>query len=539
MSAYRLDDLPVGAFAAAEGRTLLLALTALLLSSLAFAPPAAAQLLGGATAGITLETDANVAVPELARMLPNAGVKRVTKYLGGFRWRTTQTVSLFAVTARGLSTRTWDTDRRDWTDWLHLGNPSGVPLQRVPNSGDSPGIDFGLPMLSGWDAARPDWLAYQAQALPSSGFLPDFDAASFELDAPSGTIAYAPEVPNVTTATGPTVPSGWGYFNPQAGFESRAPSNGSPQRHVFGTGMPRNIVTSGRFRGQPELPLVELRQFLGGAFALWYDHGRPGDAIGVTVGAGSTTSVLHDYLNVDDPLDHLEQHYVFVATDPLEDGNSGVNGPEVAYLRGDGSTFAWHSLGAPGGNLSGAPVAIPYYTKAPIAGGKGRIVVFAVSRKKGGFTLSTRWHDGNGWSSGWTDWGAPSELAGGKFLMTSAVVWYDGSSSQLANLRISAFGHSEASAQRPGGLVEFHWNGTGWSFQPMRFAPDGDSLRSDHAVVVDEGSRDRVIALARTDGGRILEDVQQFENGRRVFFGWNDLSTEPLVARGGGWLGGP
>lgn len=536
MNTIRLGDGSVATRAAGRCRSVLLGL-----SFFAFAHSAAAQLtIGGFGAfPIPLETDANVAVSELSRMLPNAGVKQETKYLGDLRWKTTRTVSLFAVTAQGLSTRTWDTDARDWTDWHHLGNPSGVPLQRVSNSGDSPGIDFGLPLLSGWDPAFPDWLAYQAQALPSAGFLPDFETALFELDAPAGTIAHAADSANVTTATGPTVPTGWSYFNPQAGLASRVIATGKAQRHVFGTGMPRNVVTSGRFRAQPELPLIELRQELRGAPPLWIDHGRPGDAIGVTVGPGSTTSVIHDYLNVEDPLDHEEQHYVFVATDPLEEGDSGVNGPEVAYLRGDGKQFGWHSLGAPGGNLSGAPVATTYYTDIPIVGGKGRVVVFAVHRRNGDWTLSTQWHDGNGWASGWTDWGGPSELGGEKFRMTSAVVWHNGSSRQMANLRISAFGYSEPTDSQPGGLVEFHWNGSGWSFRPMRFSPDGHSLRTDHAVVVDEGTRDRVIAFARTYEGRILEDVQQFENGWRTFFGWNDLSTEPIVLRRTGWLGGP
>ncbi|HPG26868.1 MAG: hypothetical protein H6748_03620 [Spirochaetaceae bacterium] len=497
---------------------------------------ASAQLSGGVSLGTTfpsipLETDANVAVPELWRMLPNGEVLTERLYEGNLRWRTRRTVSLFAVTKQGLSTRFWDTDSRKWSDWDHLGNPTGAPLQRVSNSGDTPGFDFGLPLLRGWGVGQPDWIAYQGVAKPSAGALPDFETAVMQVDAPSGVLAYAGERAGVTTAVGPTVPSGWSYFNPQAGFDSIDPVgvNGY-RRHVFGTGMPRNVVSSGRFRAQPSLPLVEMRQKGANGTPVWIDHGKPGNAIGVTAGPGSTTSVFHDYLDAEDPDARVEQHYVFVATDPVEYGTTGLNGSEVAYLHGDGTSFAWSSLGSPGGNLVGAPVALTYYTKAPIAGGLGRVIVVAVTRRDGRFELVMRYHDGNGWTSGWSRWGAPAELRGEAFRMTSSVVWYDGPSNDLANLRISFFGYSEQSSIA-GGLVELHWNGGSWGWKPMRFAPNGQSLATDHAVVVDEGTRDRVIVFARTYTGRILEWVEQYENGSSTSAGWNDLSTEPIVIR--------
>ncbi|MCR9092931.1 MAG: hypothetical protein NXI30_01820 [bacterium] len=475
-------------------------------------------------------TNANVAVPELSRMLPSGGVKSETRYEGGLRWRTTRTLSLFGVTARGLSSRTWDTDTRKWSDWDHLGNPSGAPIERISNSGDSPGLDFGLPLVRGWGAHDPDWIVYQGLGTESGSSTPDFETARMEIDAPRASLDYAGLTPNLTTATGRSIPSSWDYFNPQAGLDSVAQTGVNQyRRHMFGTGMPRSFVTSTRFQDSPTLPLIELRQQTKNGTPTWHDHGTPGDRFGVSVGPGSATSVIHDYLNREDPLDAEEQHYVFVATDPQVEGDTGINAGEIAYLQGDGQTFAWHSLGAPDAFVNGAPVAESYYTDVPIVGGKGRLLVFAVARgARGGWHLSTHYHDGNGWSAGWVDQGSPPGLYGDKFRMTSSAVWYVGSSRDPGNLRVSAFGYAENDGPENGRLVEFHWNGATWQWMPLREAPGGHGLRTDHAVVVDEGSRDRLTVFVRTYDGRILEYVREYSGTSVSSETWNDLSNEPL-----------
>ena len=72
--------------------------------ALAIVPAASAQLtIGGNTA--FLRTDANVVSQELARHLPATGVRSQTRYVGGLRWETTQTLTVTAETTRGLSTR--------------------------------------------------------------------------------------------------------------------------------------------------------------------------------------------------------------------------------------------------------------------------------------------------------------------------------------------------------------------------------------------------------------------------------------------------
>ncbi len=499
----------------------------------ALAGTAAAQLLN--LGPIQLETDRNVADGNLGPMLPSAGVRSRWKHFGGLTWRKVHTISLFAVTKRGISTRFWDSEQGSWSDWDHLGDLSGAPIDRIPNSGDDPGLDYGLPIARGWGQGEPDYFLYQGEAEPSSGSLPSYELGVMEVDAPAGTIAYAGHNASVTTAGGNFVPSGWDYFNPQTTLESIVPGTANTyRRHVFGTGLPRNFVKHSQWQNGPDLPLVEYREIRTGATS-WFDHGVPDDHTGVTVGSGSAVSVLHDYQNFDDPAFHEEQKYVFVATDPLAQGDEGINGSEIAFLQGaevsgGNIDYQWHSLGSPAGAVYGAPLATTYYTGVPAFGGKGRIVVFAVAQSDNGdFELHTQWHTGLGWDTRWTNHGAPPELNGGKFKMTSSVVWYNGASNDMANLRISAFGYSEVNGSTTGGLVEFHWNGGRWSFRPVRFAPGGRGLRVEHAVVADGGSTDRVVAFVRTYDGRIYEDVQEFRYGHRQYQIWNDLSTEPIV----------
>ena len=263
------------------------------------------------------------------------------------------------------------------------------------------------------------------------------------------------------------------------------------------------------------------------------------------MGSGGALSVIHDYLNVDDPFYHEEQKYVFVATNPRkdEDHGDGLNEGEIAYLRGDGQSFSWHSLGSPASYVYGAPLALKYYTNVPIAGGLGRIVLMAVGRDgSGDFGLEMQWHNGVDWASQWTSYGAPSALHGDKFKMTSAVVWYEGQANQMANLRINAFGYSEENDGRTGKLVEMIWDGAQWRWGAVREAPNGLSFRTTHSEVIDEGQTDRIVVIGRTADGRIYEFVREIQNGRTTWEGWNDLSWEPIVFErippGGFKLGG-
>jgi hypothetical protein len=518
-----------------RGRTIAHSILLLAAIGAFFASPSLAQTLfpkdAGLSALIPFEHDRNVAVRELSRNLPSAATRKVSRYVGFLKWQATHMLSVFAVTNRGLSSRFWKSDTRDWSDWKHLGHPSGAPIERISGSGDSPGIDFTLPLLPGWGVGYSDWIAYQSFATPSTGIDPDYATAIMEVDAPNASLFYEESEPGFATAASPQLSSSFNHFNPQSGFESLAPT-GTNQfvRHMFGTGVPRGYVKSSRFAGA-SIPLIELRRQLPRGIPQWIDHGAPGDHDGVAVGSGSAVSVIHDYLNVDDPMDHEAQKYVFVATDPIEDGyGDGLNGPEIAYLRGDGQSFAWHSLGSPSGFVYGAPLAIKYYTNVPIAGGLGRIVVLAVARDgSGDYELEMQYHDGNGWASSWTHVGAPAALGGDKFKLTSAVVWYDGQANQMVNLRINAFGYSEARGSSKGRLVEFFWNGGSWSFGTVRTAPDGEDFRTTHSAVVDEGSRDRIVVVGRTSGGRIYEFVRELDRGSVVYEGWNDLSFEPYV----------
>jgi hypothetical protein len=509
----------------------------ILLGASLFSSGAHAQIGGGSSIPFErpvfpVETDRNITVPELSRMLPSAGVRKATTRVGFLKWKTTHTLSLFAVTSRGISSRTWESDARVWGDWKHLANPTGAPLERISGSGDSPGLDFGLPLLKGWGIGYADWIAYQGFATPASGGDPDYGTAIMDVDARRATLTFDSSAPSFATAASPQLSSSFDHFDPQAGFSSLAP-NGTNQyvRHMFGTGVPRGYVKSSRFAAA-HVPLIEVRRRLPGGAPTWIDHGVPADHDGVAIGSGSALSVIHDYLNVDDPLDHQESKYVFVATDPFEDGyGDGLNGSEIAYLRGDGQSFSWHSLGSPSGFVYGAPLAIKYYTDVPIAGGMGRIVVMAVARDgSGDYELEMQYHDGNGWNSQWTHIGAPPGLYGDKFKMTSAVVWYDGQANQMANLRINAFGYSEEKGSQVGKLVELAWNGSSWNFGAVREAPDGATFRTSHAVVIDEASRDRIVVTGRTVTGRIYEFVREFDGGRQVLESWNDLSFEPIVA---------
>ena len=288
-------------------------------------------------------------------------------------------------------------------------------------------------------------------------------------------------------------------------------------------------MRSDRFIDQP-IPLLEVRQELATGTPTWIDHGVPGDHHGVAVGPAGAVSVIHDHV-AEEGLGDQSSKYVFVATDPEKDGyGEGINGPEIAFLRGDGQNFTWNSLGAPASSVYGEPVAIPYYTGVPLAGGLGRLVVFAVARDgSGDFELFTQFHNGLGWDSNWQDHGAPPELQGLKFKMTSAVSWYQGPKDySLTNLRISVFGYSEEIAGvRPGGLVEFFWNGFRWNWAPVRTAPDGQTFRTTHAVAMDDPDEDRVVVIGRTSTGRIWEYARQYDQYGRVSEDWTDLSFEP------------
>ena len=66
-------------------------------------------------------TDENVAVGELSRMLPSAGIQRYTRYVGNFRWQT---------------------------------NAYPLALRRHPTRHLDPNLGFGQPRLDGLGASR-------------------------------------------------------------------------------------------------------------------------------------------------------------------------------------------------------------------------------------------------------------------------------------------------------------------------------------------------------------------------------------------------
>ncbi len=521
-----MDSIPVRS---TDSQRLVLRAAFFCLLSLWNATTALAQLGGGLV--YNPQSDANVVSQELSRHLPATGVRKYSRYVGFLRWETTHTLSLMAETRQGLSSRFWKSDTRSWSGWVHHGNPTGAPVQRISGSGDSPGIDTSLTMLSGYGSSYNDWIVYQGFGRPVTGAEPDFKTAIMQVDSTTRSLNFMDSDPNITTVRASRLPADYDHFNPQTGYSSPSPlGSWALMRHVFGTGVPRGSVRSTRFI-TANIPLIELRRDHNSTQTQWIDHGRPSGATGVDVGPGGAVSVIHNYLNASDPLAREETRYVFVATNPIEDGyGEGLNGDQIAYRQGRGGNFSWNSLGSPGGLVYGPPLAIPYYTNIPIAGGLGRVVVFAVSRNgSGSYVLKSRYHDGNGWDSGWQHWGAPASLGGDKFKLTSAVVYWNGTPNQMANLRINAFGYSEENGSRVGQLVEFYWDGATWRFAQPRQAPDGQSFRTAHASVIDEGSRDRIVVVGRTSTGRIYEFAREIESGQVVSERWTDLSWEPLT----------
>ncbi|MEZ4278475.1 MAG: hypothetical protein R3F21_02515 [Myxococcota bacterium] len=506
-------------------------------AALCLASSAQAQIvIGGST--INLRTDANVVSSELSRHLPASGVRKYSRYVGFLRWETVHTLAVMAETKQGISSRTWKSDTRKWSDWVHHGNPLGAPIERISGSGDSPGIDTGLTMIPGFVIGGNDWMVHQGVGLPTT--IPtlevDFKTGLHQIDPITRTLVAGQSVPNFSTVTAggsSALPANFRHFNPLTSLTSPSPRGGSAVvRHVFGTGVPRGHVRSSRFAGA-NIPLVELRRDHDSQSPSWINHGVPSGATGVDVGPGSATSVIHDYLSAPNPVDREEQRYVFVSTNPAEDGyGDGLNGDVVAYRRTNSQGDAWHSLGSVGGLVYGAPLAIPYYTGVPIAGGLGRIVVFAVARNgNGDYVLKSRFHNGHGWDSSWQHWGAPASLGGVKFKLTSAVVYWNGAPNQMANLRISAFGYSEQDSGPVGQLIEFHWDGASWRFAAPRTAPNGQTFRTTHSSVIEDGTRDRIVVVGRTSGGRIYEFAREIDGGQVVSETWTDLSYEPLVFR--------
>jgi hypothetical protein len=506
--------------------------------ALVLATSAFAQALGGP---LTLRTDANVVFNDLSQHLPATGIRKQSRSTGFLQWETIHTLSVMAETKKGLSTRTWKSDTRSWTDWVHHGNPLGAPIQRIPGSGDTPGIDTGLTLLPGFGAGGNDWMAYQGIGLPTT--IPtlevDFKTGLHQVDPVAKTLLPGqsfPGFPTVTTANGSSpLPAAFRHFNPQTGLMSPSPLGGGTSiRHVFGTGVPRGHARSTRFVGA-NIPLVELRRDHDSQFPTWINHGVPSGATGVAVGPSSATSIIHNYLAAPSAVDREEQRYVFVSTNPIEDGyGEGLNGDTVAYRRTNSTGSAWHTLGNAGGLVYGAPLAIPYYTNTPIAGGLGRIVVFAVARVNDAYVLKSRFHDGNGWDAGWQFWGAPPALGGVKFKLTSAVVYWNGTPNQMANLRIHAFGYSEETSSQKGQLVEFSWDGASWRFATPRTAPDGKSFRTTHSSVIDQGTRDRIVVVGRTTSGRIYEFAREVEGAQVISETWTDLSFEPITLQRAG-----
>lgn len=498
--------------------------------SLVLAASSFAQIVQGGF--IFPRSDATVVIPELSRHLPASGVRKQTRYMGGLRWETTHTLSVMSETRLGLASKTWKSDTRTWTDWVYHGNPIGAPIQRISGSGDSPGVDTGLTMIPGFSATGNDFIVYQGVGLPPTQptVEVDFKSGIHQIDPVAKTLVPGITIPSFSTVLSPALPTSFLHFNPQAFTTSPSPIGSTRTvRHVFGTGVPRGHARSTRFVGAT-IPLVELRREHDSAFPQFFNHGVPTGATGVAVGPGSATSIIHNYLSAPLAVDREEQRYVFASTNPAQDGyGEGLNGDQVAYFRTHSGGARWHSLGSPGGLVYGAPLAIPYYTNIPIAGGLGRLVVFAVANTgNNSYALKSRYHDGNSWDTQWQHWGAPA-IGGDKFKLTSSVVYWNGTPNQMANLRISAFGYSEETSSRRGQLIEFEWDGASWRFAAPRMAPDGESFRTTHSSVIEQGTLDRIVVVGRTTTGRIYEFAREIQSGQVISETWTDLSWGPVI----------
>ncbi len=156
-------------------------------------------------------------------------------------------------------------------------------------------------------------------------------------------------------------------------------------------------------------------------------------------------------------------------------------------------------------------------------------MVFAVANTgNNSYALKSRYHDGNGWATQWQHWGAPA-IGGDKFKLTSSVVYWNGTPNQMANLRISAFGYSEETSSRRGQLIEFEWDGASWRFAAPRMAPDGESFRTTHSSVIEQGTLDRIVVVGRTTTGRIYEFAREIQSGQVISETWTDLSWGPVI----------
>lgn len=516
-----------------------------------------ASLAGGTpmnTVPKALAHEKNVMVPDLANHTPAVEFDSTGTLLPPQR---TLTLSLYAQTARGLSVRTIDSDTKKWTQWIHLGDPSGAN-RRVMGQADpyNPcGLDTTLVVHDGWTS---DHVVYYGYSTDST-----IATAMPETSPEHATLDWASDAPGFATAT----PSQAPVFDPQTTLETD--SEDKLTYHIFGTGLVRGEPINS-FINYTQMPLIELRRSAPGS-QRWIDHGTPPDIQSVSVGPASAADVYHIFLpgscdptekpgangskrctegvsccpngewqcngssgeNTCQPSPHFsESHpdrYVFVSTEPRWNSYGGyVNGAEVWYLHSNhGTQWSWRTLGSPNGNpVYGAPTVAQYYSALPAAGGRGKLAVFvtAYDEDTNDWALYVQHHDGSGWRS-WQKHGAPPDIDG-KFRMTTSTTWYEGQSMDLNALRIEVFGTSEPTEDKPGQLVHYRWTGSTWQWQPTRSTPDGGSFRTSHSAAIHSKSYHRVSVFGRSATGRIYELFNTANSYYPGNWRWYNLSWE-------------
>lgn len=526
-----------------------------LLLSLFFAgttASAASPMLGGskqidfgAGAGpIEIQVDHNVASPALARFLPNSAVSSHWVSQGLWKWERVQTLSLFAVTERGMSSRTWRDDVEAWSDWTHLGNPSGLPVEAVPRDGQGTGFDFSLPLVRGWDASTPDWIGYQALRKPYWG---DYrsQVAIMELDAENAQLQFADfPAPPGTASRSWKLPKDWNHVMPHAALESIDP-NGTNRyrRHVFGNAVTNgDLVEPGAVYSTPTdlfydttLPLIEMRHTQNGGPPLFIDHGEPYDYQHVVIGPNSAVAVRHLESDRLEGNALNEKHYVFVGL--IEDWDEAVDLSsisQVGYLAGDGENYAWHLLGGSLLGLRGAPIAVAEYgnrhnDETGDLETRGMINVFIVDARRR--ELCSIKHDGRNFEPDWSCIPRPRNFAwNDAFTMTTALTWEESSPAGFSFSNVHVIGATDEGNRHGPGILEYapHINqsGLGWRFIK---APAGVAeFQTTNAQAIERPDGVRLVVLGRTGQGRILEHFREIKHGRIVDEGWKDLSFEPL-----------
>lgn len=443
------------------------------------------------------------------------------------------TFNLVALNRNGLAGRQFDTQTRRWTDWITLGNPTGVPAQYVGADGGREGFDLGLPLINEGGRLRAAFLS-QTAMLDAVVGLPAFTLTPNVLDYDS---AHNPE----TTVTAPlALPGTW--FSPRSGV--REASGGVQCSHFFGTGYPSGEPTTGALTFTAGF-LVEASQCGAGAWR-FFPHGTP--LAGGEVALGPSAVVAHypeyrrgtpGHFTYDGPPETL----IAVSHAAMRvNGRTTYDGVAVRSRNPDlaPGSGTWTHLGAPAGfRIYGTPMLLGRTTDLPINGGLGEVSLLAVGENNGDFRLFERTRTGFGPWTAWRDHGRPADLAAGTpFRMTSGVVWFSGPEAR-ATQRSNVFGYSEPS-QGGAKLLHFWAENQRWAFGTSDPAPGDQGLWTQASAALDLVNYDRISVFVRLANGRIYERFYQIDAGWTDGWQWLNLTNNasPFINRGGPAFGG-